>query len=110
MPLRFTGAAEEKKAVAKVLEDIRQLVVILREDGSIVKYLANPVWNLDSKREALSEVARKLKLDKETLNCLDIVAAKAAASANCCRYWKSFSMSGIVKTATSKSVCRVLKP
>ena len=61
------GAAEEKKAVAKVLEDIRQLVVILREDGSIVKYLANPVWNLDSKREALSEVARKLKLDKETL-------------------------------------------
>ena len=69
------GAAEEKKAVAKVLEDIRQLVVILREDGSIVKYLANPVWNLDSKREALSEVARKLKLDKETLNCLDIVAA-----------------------------------
>lgn len=69
------GAAEEKKTVAKVLEDIRQLVVILREDGSIVKYLANPVWNLDSKREALSEVARKLKLDKETLNCLDIVAA-----------------------------------
>ena len=61
--------------MAKVLEDIRQLVVILREDGSIVKYLANPVWNLDSKREALSEVARKLKLDKETLNCLDIVAA-----------------------------------
>ena len=35
---------------------------------------------------------------------------QTAASANCCRYWKNFSISGIVKTATSKSVCRVLKP
>lgn len=69
------SAAEEKAAVARVFEDVKHLMEILREDESIVKYLSNPVWNLESKQEALAAVGAKLKLDKETLNCLDIIAS-----------------------------------
>ena len=68
------GAAEEKKAVAKVLEDVKMLVDILKEDSSIVKYLSNPIWQNDSKDEALKQVSKKIGLDKETLNCLEIIS------------------------------------
>ena len=68
------GAAEERKAVAEVLEDVKKLVGILKEDSSIVKYLSNPVWKNDSKIEALQQVGKKLGLDKETLNCLAIIS------------------------------------
>ena len=69
------GAAEEKKAVDKVLRDVKTLIQVLVEDSSIVKYLSNPVWQSDSKAEALNLVGKKLGLDKETLSCLDIIAA-----------------------------------
>ena len=68
------GAAEEKKAVDKVLRDVKTLIQVLVEDSSIVKYLSNPVWQSDSKAEALNLVGKKLGLDKETLSCLDIIA------------------------------------
>ena len=48
------GAAEDLKAVAKVL--------------------ANPLWDVASKKAALKAVAEKLQLSKESLNCLDIIA------------------------------------
>ena len=69
------GAAEEKKAVSRVFEDVKCLSEIFHADETMVKHLANPVWNLDSKKQALAEIAAKLKLDKETLNCLDIIAS-----------------------------------
>ncbi len=69
------GAAEEKNAVSRVFEDVKRLSDIFRSDETLVKYLANPVWNLESKKQALAEIAEKLKLDKETLNCLDIIAS-----------------------------------
>lgn len=69
------SAADEKAAVSRVFEDVDRLASVLREEASIIKYLANPVWNLTSKQEALAEIAAKLKLDKETLNCLDIIAS-----------------------------------
>ena len=73
MPLHFTALPKKKKPWQKFWKISGNWSSF--SGRPIVKYLANPVWNLDSKREALSEVARKLKLDKETLNCLDIVAA-----------------------------------
>ena len=43
------GAAEEKNAVSRVFEDVKRLSDIFRSDETLVKYLANPVWNLESK-------------------------------------------------------------
>ncbi len=73
--LALYGAAEEKKAVSKVLDDVKTLIQVLKEDSSIIKYLSNPVWPADSKDEALKQVGKKLKLDKETLNCLEIISS-----------------------------------
>jgi len=69
------SAAEEKQAVSRVLEDVKRLIDVFRADETALKYLANPVWNLEAKQQALSEVAAKLKLNGETLNCLDIIAS-----------------------------------
>lgn len=72
--LALYEAAEEKKAVAKVSEDMRKLSEAVAADGDIVKYLANPLWEINDKKSALKAVAQKLKLTSETLNCLDIIA------------------------------------
>jgi ATP synthase F1, delta subunit len=67
-------AAAEKKAVDKVFADVKVLGSIARQESDLVKYLANPIWDDADKKEALRQVAEKLKLSKETLRCLDIVA------------------------------------
>lgn len=68
-------AAVEKNIVTRVLDDVKRLIRILQEDGDIIKYLSNPVWALEDKRQALSVVAEKLGLDKDVLSCLDVIAA-----------------------------------
>ena len=67
-------AAVEKKAVEKVSEDIIKLHDIISADADIVKNLANPLWAVEDKVSALKAVAAKLKLDAETLNCLNLIA------------------------------------
>lgn len=74
------SAAEEKKAVDKVLKDVKILIQVLREDSSIIKYLSNPVWQADSKAEALMQAGKKLGLDKETVSCLEIISANSRFS------------------------------
>lgn len=68
------GAAVELKAVAKVHADVLILLETIKEEKNFTKYFANPLWNTDSKKSALKEIASKLKLSKESLNCLDIIA------------------------------------
>ncbi len=68
------GAAEELKAVAKVHGDVLTLIKVIKEEENFAKSFANPLWNADSKKSALKEIASKLKLSKESLNCLDIIA------------------------------------
>lgn len=72
--LALYEAAEEKKAVAKVSEDMQKLHEAVAADGNIVKYLANPIWDVNDKKATLKTIAQKLKLAPETLNCLDIIA------------------------------------
>ena len=72
--LALYEAAEDKKAVARVSEDMASLLAVIREDRDILKYLANPVWDNGGKKEALKEISKKLKLSPETLSCLDIIA------------------------------------
>ena len=72
--LALYEAAAEKKAVAKVYDDVRKLQAEISEDADFIKYFANPVWNRDSKKETLNAVAAKMKLSSESRNCLDIIA------------------------------------
>lgn len=67
-------AAEEKKAVNKVYGDIQTLMEVVNSEKDFVKYFANPLWDTDSKKSALKEIAAKIKISDETLNCLDVIA------------------------------------
>ena len=66
-------AAESKDAVKRVCDDVNVLLKVISEEKDFIKLFSNPLWEADSKKSALRDVAVKLKLSKETLNCLDIV-------------------------------------
>lgn len=53
---------------------MQKLREALADDGMIVKYLANPLWEIQDKKEALKVVAAKLKLASESLNSLLVIA------------------------------------
>lgn len=67
-------AAEAKKAVSQVSDDMMKLLEAVKADVGIVKYLANPLWKIDDKKAALQVVAAKIKLNAETLTCLNLIA------------------------------------
>ena len=66
-------AAVEKKSVEKVKSDIAELKKLLDENGSFGDYLKNPLWSQKDKNDVLQKTAYVLKLNDETLSCLDIV-------------------------------------
>lgn len=72
--LALYEGAEENKAVEAVVNDIKTLTTLLREDKKIVAYLANPLWNAAAKKSALRSIAPKLNLSSEMLNCLYALA------------------------------------
>ena len=65
--LALYEAAEERKAVPQVSDDMMKLFDAVRADAGIVKCLANPLWGLDDKKAALREVAARMKLNAETV-------------------------------------------
>ena len=71
--LALYEGAEERKAVDAVVRDVEVLTSALREDKAVVGYLANPLWGAAAKKAALKDVAVRLGLSSETLNCLDIL-------------------------------------
>lgn len=71
--LALYEGAEERKSTFKVNEDIEKLLAVVNQDKDFVKYLSNPVWVSDSKKEALNEISKKLSLCSETLNCLNVI-------------------------------------
>ncbi len=72
--LALYEGAEEKKSVEKVFADVEKLLSAVKEDASIVKYLANPIWDVEAKKAAIKEVASKIHLCEETMNCMDVIA------------------------------------
>ncbi len=72
--LALYEAAEEKKIIPQVQKDVAKLCEILSEDKTFAKSFSNPLWNIDSKKSALKEIAKKVGIASETLSCLDIVA------------------------------------
>lgn len=71
--LALYEGAEERKVTSKVNEDIEKLLVVVKQDKDFIKYLSNPIWTVDSKKEALKEISKKLSLNSETLNCLNVI-------------------------------------
>ncbi len=67
-------AAFEKNVLDKVLEDVRKLIEVCRKDDEFVRYLANPVLDESDKKDVLAKTAKVLKLDEDTLRCLDIIS------------------------------------
>ena len=72
--LSLYQASEKTTSMSRVCKDVDLLREALAADNQIVALLANQVWKADSKREAIAEIAKKLKLCKETKSCLDILA------------------------------------
>lgn len=72
--LALYKAAAEKNAVDQVWKDIDALCCVLSGDSETIGYLANPLWNISSKREAVKEIGAKLNLSGETVNCLEVIA------------------------------------
>lgn len=72
--LALYEGAGEKKADAQVFADVEKLLSVVKEDSSIVKYLSNPIWDVEAKKAAWQEISIKAGLARETLNCLDIIA------------------------------------
>jgi len=66
-------AAVEKKAADKVFKDVVLLRQTLKDDATLVGYMTNPLWAEADKISVLQKVAQKLKIGKETLNCLDVI-------------------------------------
>ena len=66
--------SREKDAEKQVFEDMIKLMEIVASDQDIVKYLANPTWSLVSKKAAIAEIAKKVKIGETSLNCLDVIA------------------------------------
>ncbi len=66
-------AAEETKQLKKVSADVDALRAVFAADPQIVNNLSNQIWNVESKRQTVKEIAQKLKLGKEMSACLDIL-------------------------------------
>lgn len=68
------AAAETDGALKRVAADLQQLEELIVRDADIVGYLANPVWDVRAKKNALKDLSAKLKFAPETSNSLDVIA------------------------------------
>lgn len=67
-------AAVEKKALVKIQKDVALLLAETKALPDFVKFFANPIIEIQDKKDTLKQIAGKLKLNPETLSCLDILA------------------------------------
>lgn len=67
-------AAEEKKCVEKVWNDVARLGAFLRKNGEFASYLACPLWSEQDKKDVLAKASKILELDEETKSCLEIIS------------------------------------
>ena len=73
-------ASVEKGIVKTVFSDVLKLLAVLNENADFVSYMVSPLWEAKDKKEVLEKTAKILKLDKETLNCLEIVLENGRAA------------------------------
>ena len=61
------------KSSAKVFADVEKLRFDLGNGKELSQYMLNPLYDDKDKQKLLQEIAKKLKLSKDTLNCLEIL-------------------------------------
>lgn len=67
-------AALETGQIDKVWNDVGKLQNLMKDDEDFEKYLTNPLWSENDKIDVVEKVAKTLKLNDETLNCLKVVS------------------------------------
>ena len=73
--LALYEVAADKRCLEKIWNDILKLQAFLKEDSAFSSYLSSPLWDEKDKQDVLKKTAQVLKLDEETLRCLQIVSA-----------------------------------
>lgn len=66
-------ASEQGKVTDKVYKDILLLLDVFTQNNEFVKSFSNPIWGRDSKKSALKEIAEKININQDTLNCLSVI-------------------------------------
>lgn len=72
--LALYEAALDDNVLDKVARDLDALSAAVHENKDAVKYLANPLWNLEDKKSALKSLTQKLNLTDDTFNLLCVIA------------------------------------
>ena len=72
--LSLYQAAEQNSAIEKVLRDVDALRQMIAEDSQIVTFLSNQIWTAESKKSAITEIAKKMNLSRDLKSCLDVMA------------------------------------
>ena len=57
-----------------MLKDVDTLWKVVASDKQIMALLANQIWEVSSKKEAIAQIAKKMKLTDETRSWLDVLA------------------------------------
>lgn len=68
-------AAEAAGAAENVLHDAQLLTAALKSDPAIARQLANPLWKIEYKQNAVREIGDRLKLNVVTVRSLQVAAA-----------------------------------
>lgn len=67
------AAALEKNNLETVFADVRKLLPAIEADADFTAYMANPMRSDRDKKDVLAAVAAKIRLEAETLGCLETV-------------------------------------
>lgn len=73
-------AAVDSKKLDKICEDVELLKGLISDDSQIVSCLNNQIWPVSSKIEAIADISKKLKLNKETVSFLNIIITNRRVS------------------------------
>ena len=65
------AAAVEKNNLEQIFADVHRLVSSVSDE--FVSYMSSPLWSDEDKADVLRQVAKKVKINDETLRCLEVV-------------------------------------
>ena len=68
----YASAKSDKQAV-RIFGDVKRLLQVLEVEKDFAKDFANPLWAINSKKEALKKISKKLSLSEDVQNCLNIL-------------------------------------
>jgi F-type H+-transporting ATPase subunit delta len=72
----FFEIAEEEKKLEQYYNELRQFSSIIAENKDLGGFLANPIFEQESKKKVLEKIIGKLSLSKMTINFLKVLIDK----------------------------------